>query len=82
VAFDTVGSGVHNSSAEESRDFTTRRGHVMSLRSQSLGFLPDLALYGRFICDVHRRHLRVSTVWMSAGPRAGMPELPMGSMTY
>ncbi|CAL2070167.1 protein of unknown function [Streptomyces murinus] len=78
VAFDTVGRGVHNSSAEESPESTTRRGHPMPLRAQLPRLLAGLALYDRFISRLQPNRHRVSTVWKCAGPRAGMPELPHG----
>ncbi|MGP4087479.1 hypothetical protein, partial [Streptomyces sp. KR55] len=74
MAFDTVGFGVHNVSAEESGGTATRRGRLVSLRAQKPRHLTGLALYDRFIWGLDRSESPSSHVWKSAGRRAGMPE--------
>ncbi|MBZ9639839.1 hypothetical protein [Streptomyces sp. PSKA30] len=58
VAFDTVGFGVHNVSAEESGGTATHRGRLVSLRAQKPRLLTGLALYDRFIWGLDRSESR------------------------
>jgi hypothetical protein len=53
VSFDTVGSTVHNVSAEESGGIDTRRGQLVSLRARTPRLLTGLALFDRFIWGLH-----------------------------